>query len=595
MTARRQHRDRPVPSRDRKGAVRNGAVRTAFHPCPATMGAIMKSSTITQGRDRAPARAMLKAIGFTDDDLRKPIIGIANTWIETMPCNYNLRELAVKVKEGVRAAGGTPMEFNTIAISDGVTMGTEGMKASLVSREVIADSIELVARGHMFDGILCLVGCDKTIPAAAMALLRLDVPGLILYGGTILPGRHNGRDITIQDVFEAVGANAAGRITDAELLAIENSACPGAGACGGQYTANTMATVMELIGLSPMGTAAVPQVDPLKDGVALRCGQLVVEAVRRGTKPRAIVTRKAIENAIAGVAASGGSTNAVLHLLAMAREAGVPLSIDDFETISHRTPLLSDLKPAGRFVAVDVHKAGGIPVLAKRLLDGGFADGSALTVTGRTFAEEAAEAHETPGQEVIRPLANPIKTSGGLVILRGTLAPDGCVIKVTGLARKEHRGRARVFDSEEAAMQAVTHGRVKEGDVLVIRYEGPRGGPGMREMLGVTGAIVGAGLSESVALVTDGRFSGATQGFMVGHVAPEAACGGPIALLAEGDLVTIDLTARRIDLDVAPEILSDRLARWTPPHPRYETGVFSKYGALVSSASDGAITAVQRK
>ncbi len=538
---------------------------------------------------------MLKAIGFTDDDLRKPIIGIANTWIETMPCNYNLRELAAKVKEGVRAAGGTPMEFNTIAISDGVTMGTEGMKASLVSREVIADSIELVARGHMFDGVLALVGCDKTIPAAAMALLRLDVPGLILYGGTILPGRHNGRDITVQDVFEAVGANAAGRITDEELLAIENSACPGAGACGGQYTANTMATVMELIGLSPMGTAAVPQVDPLKDGVAFRCGQLIVEAVRRGIKPRAIVTRKAIENAIAGVAASGGSTNAVLHLLAMAREAGVPLSIDDFETISHRTPLLSDLKPAGRFVAVDVHKAGGITVLAKRLLDGGFADGSALTITGRTFAEEAAEAHETPGQEVIRPLANPIKTSGGLVILRGSLAPDGCVIKVTGLARKEHRGRARVFDSEEAAMQAVTHGRVKEGDVLVIRYEGPRGGPGMREMLGVTGAIVGAGLSESVALVTDGRFSGATQGFMVGHVAPEAASGGPIALLAEGDLVTIDLTARRIDLDVAPEILSDRLARWTAPHPRYATGVFAKYGALVSSASDGAITAVSRK
>src|ERR1700690_1662242 len=555
----------------------------------------LNSYTITQGPQRAPARSYLKSIGFTDEDLRKPIIGIANTWTETMNCNYKLRDLAVYVKEGVRAAGGTPMEFNTIAISDGITMGTEGMKASLVSREVIADSIELVARGHMFDGILCLVGCDKTIPAAAVALLRLDVPGLILYGGTILPGRHNGRDITIQDVFEAVGANAAGRITDEELLAIENSASPGAGACGGQYTANTMATVMELIGLSPMGTAAVPQVDPLKDGVAFRCGQLIVEAVRRGLKPRAIVTRKAIENAIAGVAASGGSTNAVLHLLAMAREAGVPLSIDDFETISHRTPLLSDLKPAGRFVAVDVHKAGGITVLAKRLLDGGFADGSALTVTGRTFAEEAAEAHETPGQEVIRPLANPIKASGGLVILRGSLAPDGCVIKVTGLARKEHRGRARVFDSEEAAMQAVTHGRVKEGDVLVIRYEGPRGGPGMREMLGVTGAIVGAGLSESVALVTDGRFSGATQGFMVGHVAPEAASGGPIALLAEGDLVTIDLNARRIDLDVAPEILSDRLGRWTPPHPRYESGVFSKYGALVSSASDGAITAVPKK
>ena len=554
------------------------------------MGATMKSSTITQGRDRAGARAMLKAIGFTDDDLRKPIIGVANTWIETMPCNYNLRELAVSVKEGVRAAGGTPMEFNTIAISDGVTMGTEGMKASLVSREVLADSIELVARGHMFDGVIALVGCDKTIPAAAMAMLRLDVPGLILYGGTILPGRHNGRDITIQDVYEAVGANAAGRITDAELLAIENSACPGAGACGGQYTANTMATVMELIGLSPMGTAAVPQVDPLKSGVAFRCGQLIVQAVARGLKPRAIVTRQAFENAIAGVAASGGSTNAVLHLLAMAREAGVPLSIDDFQTISARTPLLSDLKPAGRFVAVDVHKAGGIPVLAKRLSDGGFADGSALTITGRTFAEEAAEARETPGQEVIRPLANPIKSSGGLVILRGSLAPDGCVIKVTGLGRTMHRGRARVFDSEEAAMQAVTTGGVREGNVLVIRYEGPRGGPGMREMLGVTGAIVGAGLSESVALVTDGRFSGATQGFMVGHVAPEAARGGPIALVGEGDTIILDVAARRIDLDVAPEILKDRLARWQAPAPRYTSGVFAKYAALVSSASEGAIT-----
>jgi dihydroxy-acid dehydratase len=554
----------------------------------------MNSSTITQGRDRAPARAMLKAIGFTDEDLRKPIIGVANTWIETMPCNYNLRELAVKVKEGIRAAGGTPMEFNTIAISDGVTMGTEGMKASLVSREVIADSIELVARGHMFDGVVALVGCDKTIPGAAMAMLRLDVPGLILYGGTILPGHYHGRDITIQDVFEAVGANAAGRITDEELLAIENNACPGAGACGGQYTANTMATVMELIGLSPMGTAAVPQVDPAKNDVAVRCGRVIVEAVRRGIKPRAIVTRQSIENAIAGVAASGGSTNAVLHLLALAREAGVPLSIDDFQTISERTPLLADLKPAGRFVAVDVHKAGGVPVLARRLLDGGFAAGGALTVTGRTFAEEAAGARETPGQEVIRPLGNPIKSSGGLVILRGTLAPDGCVIKVTGLGRKEHRGRARVFDSEEAAMQAVTNGRIREGDVVVIRYEGPRGGPGMREMLGVTSAIVGAGLSESVALVTDGRFSGATRGFMVGHVAPEAASGGPIAALTEGDLVTIDLASRRIDLDVAPEILSDRLARWTPPEPRYSTGVFAKYSAQVQSASDGAVTSAVR-
>jgi dihydroxy-acid dehydratase len=538
---------------------------------------------------------MLKAIGFTDEDLAKPIIGVANTWIETMPCNYNLRELAVKVKEGIRAAGGTPMEFNTIAISDGVTMGTEGMKASLVSREVIADSIELVGRGHMFDGIIALVACDKTIPGAAMALLRLNVPGLVLYGGTILPGRHNGRDITIQDVYEAIGANAAGRISDQELLAIENHACPGAGACGGQYTANTMATVMELIGLSPLGTAAVPQVDPLKNEVAFRCGQLIVEAVRRDIKPCAIVTRKAIDNAIASVAASGGSTNAVLHLLAMAREAGIELSIDDFQTVSERTPLLADLKPAGRFVASDVHAAGGIGVLAKRLVDGGYADGSALTITGRTLAEEAAEAKETPGQEVIRPLAHPIKTSGGLVILKGTLAPEGSVIKVTGVERKVHHGRARVFDCEEDAMAAVTHGRILAGDVVVIRYEGPRGGPGMREMLGVTGAIVGAGLSDGVALVTDGRFSGATRGFMVGHVAPEAASGGPIAVVTEGDSITIDIAARRIDVDVAPGILKDRLARWRAPEPRYRMGVFAKYAALVSSASDGAITSIVQK
>jgi dihydroxy-acid dehydratase len=554
----------------------------------------LRSATITQGRDRAPARAMLKGIGFTDEDLAKPIIGVANTWIETMPCNYNLRELAVKVKEGIRAAGGTPMEFNTIAISDGVTMGTQGMKASLVSREVIADSIELVGRGHMFDGILALVACDKTIPGAAMALLRLNVPGLILYGGTILPGHHNGRDITIQDVFEAVGANAAGRISDEELRAIENHACPGAGACGGQYTANTMATVMELIGLSPLGTAAVPQVDPLKNGVAFRCGQLIVEAVRRDLKPCAIVTRKAIDNAIAAVAASGGSTNAVLHLLAMAREAGVGLSIDDFQTVSERTPLLADLKPAGRFVAFDVHAAGGIPVLAKRLVDGGYADGSAMTITGRSLAEEAAEANETPGQEVIRPLGNPIKPSGGLVILKGTLAPEGSVIKVTGMDRKVHRGPARVFDCEEDAMTAVTHGRIHAGDVLVIRYEGPRGGPGMREMLGVTGAIVGAGLSDSVALVTDGRFSGATRGFMVGHVAPEAANGGPIAAVAEGDMIALDIARRSIDLDVAPEILKQRLAHWQAPQARYGTGVFAKYAALVGSASDGAITSVAR-
>ena len=553
----------------------------------------LQSYTITQGRDRAPARAMLKGIGFTDEDLAKPIIGVANTWIETMPCNYNLRELAVKVKEGIRAAGGTPMEFNTIAISDGVTMGTEGMKTSLVSREVIADSIELVARGHMFDGIVALVACDKTIPGAAMALLRLNVPGVILYGGSILPGRHHGRDITIQDVFEAVGANAAGRMSDQELLEIENHACPGAGACGGQFTANTMATVMELIGLSPMGTAAVPQVDARKAEVSFRCGQIIMDAVRRNRKPREIATRKAFENAIAGVAATGGSTNAVLHLLAMAREAGVPLEIDDFQEVCRRTPVLVDLKPGGRFVAVDVDKAGGIGVIAQRLVEGGFVDGSTLTCTGRTFAEEAADAHETPGQEVVRPLAKPLKPRGGLAILRGSLAPGGCVIKLAGHERKLHRGPARVFDREEDAMHAVTSGQIRPGDVVVIRYEGPRGGPGMREMLGVTGAIVGEGLSESVALVTDGRFSGATHGFMVAHVVPEAANGGPIAAVREGDAISIDADAGTIDLDVGPEVIRQRLASWNAPAPRYKSGVFAKYCALVASASEGAVTVAE--
>jgi dihydroxy-acid dehydratase len=550
----------------------------------------LKSYTITQGRDRAPARSMLKAIGFTDEDLKKPIIGIANTWIETMPCNYNLRELAVKVKEGVRAAGGTPMEFNTIAISDGVTMGTEGMKASLTSREIIADSIELVTRGHMFDGIVALVACDKTIPGAAMALLRLNVPGLVLYGGSILPGHYNCRDLTVQDVFEAVGANAAGRISGDELLAIENTACPGPGACGGQFTANTMATVMELIGLCPMGMASIPQVDPRKNEVAIRCGQIIMDAIKRDLKPRDIVTRKAIDNAIAGVAATGGSTNAVLHLLAIAREGDVPLQIDDFQTISNRTPLLADLKPAGRFTAVDVDKAGGIPVVAKRLLDGGYVDGAAITITGRTFAEEATEATETPGQEVILPLSNPIKPSGGLVILRGSLAPDGCVMKVTGVKRKEHRGPARVFDREEDAMSAVTRGEIRPNDVVVIRYEGPRGGPGMREMLGVTSAIVGAGFSESVGLITDGRFSGATRGFMIGHIAPEAAAGGPLAAVQEGDMISIDIERRKIELDVPAGTIAERLAQWTPPAPHYPTGVFAKYAALVSSASEGAVT-----
>jgi dihydroxy-acid dehydratase len=550
----------------------------------------LNSYTITQGKDRAPARAFLKAIGLTDEDMKKPIIGIANTWIGTMPCNFNLRELAKDVAQGIRDAGGTPMEYNTIAISDGITMGTEGMKASLVSRDIIADSIELVARGHMFDGIVALVACDKTIPGAAMALLRLNTPGLILYGGSILPGRHKGRDLTIQDVYEAVGANSAGRMSDEEFLEIENSACPGAGACGGQFTANTMATVMEVIGLSPLGTASVPQVDARKHGVAARCGRLVLDLVKNNLRPREIVTRKAIDNAIASVATTGGSTNAVLHLLAIAREAGVPLGIDDFQTISERTPLLVDLKPAGKFVAVDVDKAGGIAVIAQRLVKGGYADGSAMTVTGRTLAVEAAEAKETPGQEVIHPLDKPIKKSGGLVILRGSLAPEGCVIKVTGIERSEQRGPARVFENEEAAMAAATSGKIRSGDIVVIRYEGPRGGPGMREMLGVTSAIVGAGLSESVALLTDGRFSGATRGFCVGHVAPEAAVGGPIAAVEEGDTIFIDIKNRVINLEVPEDVLKQRLAKWKAPEPRYRTGVFAKYVALVGSASEGALT-----
>ena len=550
----------------------------------------LQSYTITQGRDRAPARAMLKAIGFTDEDLAKPIIGVANTWIETMPCNYNLRELAVKVKEGIRAAGGTPMEFNTIAISDGVTMGTEGMKTSLVSREVIADSIELMVRGHMFDGVVALVACDKTIPGAAMALLRTNVPGVVLYGGSIMPGKYKGHDISVGDVFEAVGANAAGRITNAELLDIEDHACPGAGACGGQFTANTMATVMELIGLCPMGMAAVPQVDKRKDDVAYRCGQIIMNAVRNNLRPRDICTRAAFDNAIASVAATGGSTNAVLHLLAMAREAEVPLSIDDFNTVCARTPIFVDLKPGGRFMAPYVDKAGGMGVIAQRLLEGKLADGSAITVTGRTLAEEAADAHETPGQEVILPLAKALKPRGGIAILRGTLAPEGCVIKLAGHEKKIHHGPARVFDREEDAMEAVTHGTIKPNDVVIIRYEGPRGGPGMREMLGVTGAIVGAGLSDSVALMTDGRFSGATHGFMIAHVSPEAFNGGPIAVVQEGDPITVDADKGVVNIDIPAAELARRLAAWKPRAPRYKTGVFAKYCALVSSASEGAIT-----
>ena len=549
-----------------------------------------RSRGITDGRDRAPARAMFKSIGFSDADLSKPLIGVANTWIETMPCNFHLRRLSAKAKEGIRAAGGTPMEFNTIAISDGETMGTEGMRASLVSREIIADSIELVCRGQMFDALVCVVGCDKTIPAAAMALTRLNIPGLVLYGGTIAAGSFRGKDVTIQDVFEAVGANAAGKMSDNDLRDLENVACPGAGACGGQYTANTMSTVMELIGLSPMGFNGVPAMDARKDDVAFRCGEIVLNALKNGIRPRDILTRAAFENAIAGVACTGGSTNAVLHLLAIARESEVPLAIDDFQTVSERTPLLADLKPAGRFVAADVDKAGGIPVIAKRLLDGKHVDGGTLTVTGKTFAEEAKTARETKGQEVIAPLERPLKKTGGLVILHGNLAPEGCVVKISGHERLSHRGPARVFESEEDAMSAVTGKRINAGDVVVIRNEGPKGGPGMREMLGVTAAIVGEGLGDSVALLTDGRFSGATRGLMVGHVAPEAALGGPIAALREGDVVTIDISARKLSVDLEDATLQQRLKLVKAAEPRYRTGVFAKYAALVSSAAAGAVT-----
>src|SRR2546430_275200 len=548
------------------------------------------SSIITNGRNRAGARAMLKGIGYTDDDLARPIIGVANTWIETMPCNFHLRHLAARVKEGIRAAGGTPMEFNTIAISDGVTMGTEGMKASLVSREIIADSIELVGRGHMFDAVVALVGCDKTIPGAAMALIRLNVPGCALYGGSIAPAHFKGRDVTVLDVYEAIGANAAGKMSDADLRELENVACPGAGACGGQFTANTMAMALEFIGLSPMGTASVPATDPRKSEVGVRSGQLIMDLLRRGMTPRDILTRQAFENAIAGVAASGGSTNAVLHLLALAREVGVPLTIDDFDAISRRTPLFADLKPGGRYVAVDLDRAGGIPLLAQRLVSAGLVDGKQMTPSGRTIGEEASVAVETPGQDVVRPLSNPIKPNGGLVILKGNIAPEGCVVKISGHERLYHRGPARVFDREEDAMSAVTHGKIKAGDVVVIRYEGPRGGPGMREMLGVTGAIVGVGLGETVALLTDGRFSGATRGLMVGHVSPEAARGGPIAALQEGDIVIIDIEARRLDVELTDAEIAARLANWKEPAPHYTSGVFAKYAALVSSASEGAIT-----
>jgi dihydroxy-acid dehydratase len=550
----------------------------------------LRSYTITQGRERAGARAMLKGIGFSDEDLRKPIIGVANTWIETMPCNFHLRRLAEHVKRGIRAAGGTPMEYNTIAISDGVTMGTEGMKGSLISREVIADSIELVARSHFFDGLVCLVGCDKTTPGAAMALARLNIPGLLLYGGAIQSGNFRGQDVDIVSVYEAIGAVSAGKMTDADLLELENVACPGAGACAGQYTANTMAMAIEFLGLAPMGSGSVAAIEPDKDRVAEEAGKLAVELVRQDRKPSDILTRASFENAVAGAAATGGSTNIVLHGQAIAREAGIPLDIDDYDRISRRTPYFVEMRPAGRFSAVDLARAGGIQLVAKRMIEGGLLDGKQLTVTGRTLAEEAASAQETPGQQVVHEVSQPIKPEGGLVILKGNLALEGCVLKVAATGKKLHRGPARVFDCEEDAMAAVTRREIKAGDVVVIRYEGPRGGPGMREMLGVTGAITGEGLGEEVALMTDGRFSGGTRGFCIGHVAPEAAVGGGIAALRDGDIITIDVDQRRLDVELSEQELRDRLREWKAPAPRYTSGVFAKYAAMVSSASEGAVT-----
>ncbi|MET0689797.1 MAG: dihydroxy-acid dehydratase [Candidatus Binatia bacterium] len=549
-----------------------------------------RSGVITDGPDRAPSRAMLKAVGFTDEDLRRPIVGVANTWIEIGPCNYHLRRLAAKVKEGIRAAGGTPMEFNTVSISDGISMGAEGMKCSLISREVIADSIELVARGNHFDALVCLSGCDKTNPGVVMALARLDIPGLALYGGSIAPGHLGDKDLTIQDVFEAVGAYGSKRIDAEQFLAVENAACPGAGACGGQFTANTMSTVLEFLGISPMGSNGIPATVGEKDEAAFNAGKLVMDLLKADLRPSQILTRKAIENAIAAVAATGGSTNAVLHLLAIAREAGVELTIDDFDRISERTPLIADLKPGGRFVANDLYKAGGIQLVAKRLIEAGLIHGDTITVLGKTIAEAAQMTKETPGQEVIRPMTNPLKQTGGLVILKGNLAPEGCVVKVAGHERMIHKGPARVFDREEEAFQAVQHGKIKDNDVVVIRYEGPKGGPGMREMLGVTAALVGAGLGDSVALLTDGRFSGATHGLMAGHVAPEAAHGGPIAAVRDGDTIIFDIKARRLDVDISEQELKARLTKWTPPPPRYKTGVMAKYAKLVSSASEGAVT-----
>ncbi|MBM4124147.1 MAG: dihydroxy-acid dehydratase [Nitrospira sp.] len=549
-----------------------------------------KSHTLLDGPGRAPARAMLKAVGFTDEDLTKPLVGVANTWIEVMPCNYHLRRLSERVKAGIRAAGGTPIEYNTIAVSDGISMGTEGMKASLISREVIADSIELVARGHLFDAVVALSGCDKTIPGTVMALARLNVPSLMLYGGSIMPGTFQGHDVTIQDVFEAVGKHSAGKMSNAELKDLEDHACPGPGACGGQFTANTMAIAFEFLGISPMGMNGVPAMDSHKDDVAFRCGKMVMDLLKNDLRPRKIITRKSIENAIASVATTGGSTNAVLHLLAVAKEAGVKLSIDDFDKINRKVPLLADLKPGGRFTAADLYAAGGTTLVAKRLLDAGILHSAQPTVTGRTIGEEAKSAVETSGQQVLRPLSQPIKATGGMVILKGNLAPEGCVVKVAGHSMMKFRGPAKVFEREEDAFSAVKAGRIKAGDVVVIRYEGPSGGPGMREMLGVTAAIVGEGLGDSVALLTDGRFSGATHGLMAGHVAPEASRKGPIAALKNGDMIVFDVAKRRLDVELSVKEIVARLAKWKPPVPRYTMGVMAKYARHVSSASEGAIT-----
>jgi len=548
------------------------------------------SRVLVEGPDRAAARAMFKAIGLTDDDLNKPIIGIANTWIEVGPCNYHLRALAAKVREGIKAAGGTPLEFNTVSVSDGITMGTEGMKASLISRELIADSIELMGIANAFDGMIALAACDKTMPGTIMGLIRLNIPSLMLYGGSIAPGHYQGRDLTVMDVFEAIGAYAKGKITAEELKAIEGAACPGPGACGGQFTANTMAMAIEIMGMCPMGMAGVPAVDPEKGDVARRAGEIVLDMLARDLRPRQIITRESLENAIRSVAASGGSTNGVLHMLAFAREAGIPFTIDDIEAISRHTPLIADMKPGGKYVATDMHRAGGIPLLAKRLLEGGLLHGDCITVTGRTLAEEAETARETPGQQVIHTLANPLKVTGGLHILKGNLAPDGAVVKLFGYERETHRGPARIFNAEQDAFHAVQNEQIKAGDVVVIRYEGPVGGPGMREMLQVTAALMGQGLGGSVALVTDGRFSGATRGLMIGHVAPEAMAGGPIGLIEEGDIINIDVPNRSISVELSDAELAERRKRWTAPQPHYTRGVMAKYAKLVAPANEGAVT-----